>query len=87
MERIVVLKRGDTLQLAHAAGCTVEVRGADVWVTQLGDARDQVMRFGKMRLESGGCALVYAFDEANVTVDAPPAAVIQVRRGGVAAFG
>ena len=82
MEKSVVLKRGDILMLRQGAGSRVEVRGADVWVTQYGDERDYVMRFEKMRIRSDECALIYAFSDAALTLDAPAAAVVQVRRCG-----
>lgn len=82
MRKTILLKRGNTLMVAQGAGSTIEVRGADVWVTEDGDARDHVMRFGKMRIRSDACALIYAFSDATVTLDAPPGAVVQVRRRG-----
>jgi hypothetical protein len=82
VEKTVVLKRGDTLMLRQGAGSTVEVRGADVWVTQHDEERDYVMRFEKTPIRSDGCALIYAFSDASLTLDAPASAVVQVQRCG-----
>jgi hypothetical protein len=78
------LDRGDTLAITRARGTAVEVSGGDVWMTQLGDANDYVMRDGKRRVKSDGSVLIYAFRDARIVLRGPGCVQVNLRRRGEA---
>jgi hypothetical protein len=78
------LDRGDTLAMTQACGTAIEVSGGHVWMTQLGDANDYVMRDGKRLVKSDGSVLIYAFRDARIVLHAPGCVQVNLRRRGEA---
>jgi len=77
-----VLKRGDMVALIRGTGSRIEVTQGEVWMTQLGDANDYLIRDGAREVESDAPVLIHALDGCRVALTVPPAAQLHLRRHG-----
>ena len=82
MTQSFLLKRGDMVALMRATGSMVEVTAGEVWMTQLGDPNDYLIRDGGRRVESDASVLIHALEDCRVVLTVPPAAHVHLRRRG-----
>ena len=68
----VKIAREQPLRLVHAKGTSVAVIWGEIWLIQEGDIADYVLRAGDLlHLNSDGLTLVYALDDAGVSLLEP----------------
>jgi hypothetical protein len=84
MNQFLQLEHGDIVAVIRGAGSSVEVTGGQVWITELGDLNDYIVRDGMQKIRSDASVLIHALEDCRVALTVPAVAQVRMRRRGQA---